>query len=167
MNEQPKNQQGNLSPIASMLQSQGAMSSGNKFTNVFMPNQQQASLEYLSEATIPKEIQTAFPLEYMMINKRALGNEQPEESAMNDNNFDWVSLLNEMGYGKQAVTQSLSYLNHREGGRTKGGFERDHQVMQKTLSHEELVTIQKMQKKGFWPKFNRFAEGGSEQGTVQ
>ena len=146
-------------PISAMLSSQGAYSAGNKYTNVFMPNQQQAVMEYVSEPFIPEEMQKKYPLESMLIKKRALGNETDIESWINDNEFNFIKLLKRMGYADLAEMEALGHQYHREGQRTHGGFERDHQVMQKTLSQETLTTIQQQQKQGFWSKIGNFGRG--------
>lgn len=146
-------------PISAMLSSQGQLSSGNKYTNVFMPNQQQAVMEYVSEPFIPEVMQKKYPLESMLIKKRALGNETDLESWINDNEFNFIKLLKRMGYADLAEMEALGHQYHREGQRTHGGFERDHQVMQKTLSQETLTTIQQSNRQGFWSKIGRFGRG--------
>lgn len=149
----------NQPPISAMLSQQGTLGTGNKYTNVFMPNQQQAVMEYVSEPFIPEEIQKEFPLETMLIKKRALGNESELESWVNDNEFNLIKLLKRMGYTDLARSEALAHQYHREGQRTHGGFERDHQVMQKTLSQETLTTIAQQQKTGFWSKIGNFGRG--------
>lgn len=150
-------------PISAMLSSQGALSAGNKYTNVFMPNQQQAVMEYVSEPFIPEEIQKKYPLESMLIKKRALGNETTLESWINDNEFNFIRLLKRMGYTALAEQEALAHQYGREGQRTHNGFERDHQVMQKTLSQETLTTIQQSNRQGFWSKIGRFGRGKTAQ----
>lgn len=146
-------------PISAMLSGQGALGSGNKYTNVFMPNQQQAVMEYVSEPHIPEDIKKMFPLASMLIKKRALGNETDIESWVNDGEFHFALLLERMGYSELAIKEGLGHLYHREGQRTHGGFERDHQVMQKTLSQDTLTTINQSTKQGFWSKIGRFGKG--------
>lgn len=148
----------NTPPISQMLSQQG-MGAGNKYTNVFMPNQQQAVMEYVSEPYIPEEIGKKYPLETMLIKKRALGNESEMESWVNDNEFNLVRLLRRIGFLDLAEQEALAHQYHREGQRTHGGFERDHQVMQKTLSQETLTTIAQQQKTGFWSKIGSFGRG--------
>jgi len=170
MSEEEKKNDGGFSsqpPIAAMLSKQGALSSGNKYTNVFMPNQQQAVMEYVSEPYIPDEVQQKYPLETMLIKKRALGNETDIESWINDNEFNFIKLLRRMGYQDLAEMEALGHQYHREGQRTHGGFERDHQVMQKTLAQETLTTISQQQRQGFWSKIGRFGRGKQTADTSQ
>lgn len=135
-------------PISSMLglANRGDGGLSGKVTNVYMPNQQQAIMEYVSEPSIPDEIRIARPLECMLIDKRALGKEEELDAAANDIEFDAISLFREVGGEDLAIDMTLSYLHHREGLRTRDGFERDHQVMSKTL--ETLTTISQQQKQG-------------------
>jgi hypothetical protein len=140
-------------PVSAMLQGQGT---GNKYTNVFMPNQQQATMEYVSEPYIPEEIEKKHALMTMLVKKRALGLETPLESWTNDLEFCLVKILRRMGYQDIAEEEALVHIYHREGQRTHNGFERDHQVMQKTMSQDTLTTITQPTKMGFW---SRFAKG--------
>ena len=158
-------------PMSSMLgvtgeqQAQG-VNVGGKTTNVFMPNQQQAVMEYVSEPHFPDEIEAARPLETLLIKKRALGLESELDRAANDIDFDAISLVREVGGEDLALDMGLSYLHHREGLRTEGGFERDHQVMSKTL--ETLTTIQQQQAKGgFFSKLGNFVKGAPKDGGPQ
>lgn len=152
-------------PISAMLGStQGSLSQGvgNKYTNVFMPNQQSAIMEYVSEPYIPPEIEAERPLESMIIKKRAIGNETDLEIAINDIEFDAISLFRQVGGEELALDMALSYLHHREGLRALMGFEREHQVMQKTI--ESLTTINQAQKQaGFWGRVGNFVTGKKAQ----
>lgn len=136
-------------PISSMLGLTGRGGDGGlsgKVTNVYMPNHQQAIMEYVSEPSIPDDLRLTRPLECMLIDKRALGKEGELDAAANDIEFDAISLFREVGGEELARDMALSYLHHREGLRTRDGFERDHQVMSKTL--ETLTTISQQQKQG-------------------
>ena len=145
-------------PISSMV----SAPTPGKTTNVIMPNYQSAIMEYVSEPNIPKELQTVRPLESMLIIKRCLGNETELESAANDIEFDAISLFREVGGSELALDMSFSYLHHREGLRTHNGFERDHQVMSKTM--ETLETIEKArQSPGFLSKVGGFVKGADPQ----
>lgn len=146
-------------PITAMMQHQGEGVTGNKYTNVFMPNQQQAVMEYVSEPYIPEEVERRYPLEAMLIRKRALGIETEIESYGNDKEYTFILLLHRMGYHELAEKEALSHMYHREGQRTHMGFERDHQVMQKTMSQDVLTTINQNNRPGFWSKIGRFASG--------
>ena len=145
-------------PISSMVSSPQP----GKTTNVIMPNYQSAIMEYVSEPDIPDELKLIRPIETMLVKKRCLGNETELESAANDIEFDAISLFREVGGPALALDMSFSYLHHREGLRTHGGFERDHQVMSKTL--ETLETIEKArQKPGMLSKIGGFIKGGDPQ----
>lgn len=148
-------------PISAMLQGQSG--SGNKYTNVFMPNQQQAVMEYVSEPYIPEEVEKKYPLDAMLIRKRALGIETEIESYSNDKEYVFIMLLKRMGYHDLAEKEALSHMYHREGQRTHLGFERDHQVMQKTMSQDVLTTVNQNNRQGFWSKIGQFAKGGPTQ----
>lgn len=150
-------------PISAMLQNQGAGVAGNKYTNVFMPNQQQAVMEYVSEPFVPEEIERKYPLETMLIKKRSLSNETEMESWVNDLEFSFIKLLKRMGYNDIAEAEALVHMYHREGQRTHNGFERDHQVMQKTMSQDVLTTINTNARPGFWSKIGKFASGEPKQ----
>lgn len=154
-------------PISAMLATQGSLSSGNKFTNVFMPNQQQAVMEYVSEPYVAPEIEAKYPIESMLVKKRALGNETELESWINNNEFNFIKLLKRIGYTDLAETEMLAHLYHREGQRTHLGFERDHQVMQKTLTSETLTTFSNPKKQGFWSKLGNFGSAGKPPQTQQ
>lgn len=156
-----------MPPISAMLQNQGAMSAGNKFTNVFMPNQQQAVMEYVSEPFISEAMQGRHPLAAMLLKKRSLGIENEVDRWINDNEYNYISLLERMGYYDLAETEALSHVYHREGLRTDKGFERDHQVMQKTLSEEKLTTVSNPNKQSFWSKIGRFGKGNNQQVVQQ
>jgi len=154
-------------PISSMLgvNQQGTLSQGvgNKYTNVYMPNQQQAVMEYVSEPYIPPEIEAERPLESMLIKKRAIGNETDLEIAINDIEFDAISLFRQVGGEDLALDMALSYLHHREGLRAFMGFEREHQVMQKTI--ESLTTINQAQRQaGFFGRVGNFVTGKKQTG---
>lgn len=120
-----------------------------KVTNVIMPNQAQAVIEYTTEQWIPDEFKELYPLQSMLLMKRSLGREDEFESAVLDNSFDFIQLLLDMGEFDLAAEITLSHMYSREGLRTRDGFEREHQIMQKNF--ETLTTIQQQQrKKGFW-----------------
>jgi len=150
----------NPPPISEMLQSQGVGSTGNKYTNVFMPNQQQAVIEYVSQINIPERYHDKYPLLSLVVeSKRALGIENEIESWVNDNQLNIADLLDRIGYIDLAEKEALKHLYHREGQRTRNGFERDHQVMQKTLSDERLTTVSQPNKTSFWSKVGKFGQG--------
>jgi len=150
-------------PISDMLQSQGLGSTGNKFTNVFLPNQQQAVIEYVSQINIPVSYHQKYPLLSLLVeSKRALGIENEVESWVNDNQLNIAVLLDRIGYEDLAEEEALKHLYHREGQRTRNGFERDHQVMQKTLSDERLTTVSQPNKTSFWSKVGKFGKGNQK-----
>jgi len=120
-----------------------------KVTNVIMPNQAQAVIEYTTEPWIPEEFKELYPLQTMLLMRRSLGCEGEFDSAVMDQSFDFIQLLLDMGEYDLAAEITLSHLYSREGLRTRDGFEREHQIMQKNF--ETLTTIQQQQKKkGFW-----------------
>jgi len=150
-------------PISAMLQGQGVGSTGNKFTNVFMPNQQQAVVEYVSQIKVPEKYHKKFPLLSLVVeSKRALGIESEVESWINDNQLNIADILDRIGYVDLAEKEALKHLYHREGQRTRNGFERDHQVMQKTLSDERLTTVSQPHKTSFWNKVSKFGKGNQK-----
>lgn len=161
----------NAPPISAMLQGQGVGSTGNKYTNVFMPNQQQAVIEYVSQIKIPETYHKKYPLLALVVeSKRALGLENEIESWINDNQLNIADLLDRIGYVDLAEKEALKHLYHREGQRTRNGFERDHQVMQKTLSDERLTTVSQPHKTSFWSKVGKFGKGNQKvnmQGELQ
>lgn len=160
--EQCRQKQGfsNPPPISEMMQSQGAGSTGNKFTNVFMPNQQQAVVEYTSQLNVPVHFHKKYPLLALVVeSKRALGIENEIESWVNDNQLNIADILDRIGYIDLAEKEALKHLYHRDGQRTRNGFERDHQVMQKTLSDEKLTTVSQPHKTSFWSKVSKFGQG--------
>lgn len=163
MTEQTDEGFSNAPPISAMLQSQGFGSAGNKFTNVFMPNQQQAVVEYVSQIKIPEEYHKKYPLLSLVVeSKRALGIESEIDSWINDNQLNIADLLDRIGYVDLAEKEALKHLYHREGQRTRNGFERDHQVMQKTLSDERLTTISQPHKTSIWTKIGKFGRGNQK-----
>lgn len=158
----------NPPPISEMLQSQGMGSTGNKFTNVFMPNQQQAVIEYVSQINIPEKYHKKYPLLALVVeSKRALGIENEIESWINDNQLNIADILDRIGYIDLAEKEALKHLYHREGQRTRNGFERDHQVMQKTLSDERLTTVSLPHKTSFWSKVGKFGKGNQKPNMQQ
>lgn len=133
---------------------------GAKATNVIMQNQQAQVMEYVSEAYIPKEVQDAYPLETMMLLKRAIGNESEWDIACNDIEFDMVCLIKDIAGIDTAIPMALSYIHHREGLRAKGMAERNAQVIQRTV--EELKTVSSTEKKGFFDRVGGFVKGSGE-----
>jgi len=146
--------------LPELLQSQGMGSTGNKFTNVFMPNPQHAQLQFTSQQKVPEIFHKNYPLAALLVeSKRALGIESDMESWINNNEFHLCLLLERIGYGYLAGLEVLGHIYCREGQRTKNGFERDHQVMQKTLSDERLTTVSQPNKTSFWSKIGKFGQG--------
>lgn len=133
---------------------------GAKATNVIMQNQQAIVMEYVSEPYIPQEIQDARPLETMMILKRAIGNETEFDIAMNDIEYDMISLIRNIAGPETALDMALSYIHHREGLRAKGMSERHAQVVQRSI--EELRTSQSSDKKGIFDRVGSFVRGGEK-----
>lgn len=148
-----------LDKTIASLQTQN-VAPGAKATNVIMQNQQAMIMEYVSEAYIPQEIQDAFPLESMMLTKRAIGNETDWDIACNDIEYDMVCLIKAIAGVETAIPMALSYMHHREGLRAKGMAERNAQVIQKTI--EELKTTSSSDKKGFFERIGGFVKGGEK-----
>lgn len=148
-----------LDKTIASLQTQN-VAPGAKATNVIMQNQQAMIMEYVSEAYIPQEIQDAFPLESMMLTKRAIGNETEWDIACNDIEYDMVCLIKSIAGVETAIPMALSYMHHREGLRAKGMAERNAQVIQKTI--EELKTTSSSDKKGFFERIGGFVKGGEK-----
>jgi hypothetical protein len=142
--------------VESALQTQN-IAPGAKATNVIMQNQQALVMEYVSEPYIPQEIQDLRPLETMMILKRAIGNETEFDIAMNDIEYDMVSLIRHIAGEDTALDMALSYIHHREGLRAKGMSERAAQVVQRSI--EELRTVSSSNKKGFFDRVSGFVTG--------
>ena len=171
MTEQNIEGYSNPPPVSEMLQGQGVGSTGNKYTNVFMPNQQQAVIEYVSQLKMPDKYHKKYPLLALVVeSKRALGIENEVESWVNDNQLNIADILDRIGYVDLAEKEALKHLYHREGQRTRNGFELDHQVMQKTLSDERLTTVSQPHKTSFWSKVGKFGKGNQKvnmQGETQ
>ena len=148
-----------LDKTIASLQTQN-VAPGAKATNVIMQNQQALVMEYVSEAYIPKEVQDAYPLETMMLMKRAIGNETPWDNACNDIEFDMVCLIKDIAGIDTAIPMALSYIHHREGLRARGMAERNAQVIQRTI--EELKTVSTSDKKGFFDRIGGFVKGGEK-----
>lgn len=145
--------------LISSLQTQN-IASGAKATNVIMQNHQAIVMEYVSEPFIPAEIQGVRPLETMMIMKRAIGNETDWEIAMNDIEYDMVSLIRYIAGEETALDMAMSYIHHREGLRAKGMAERTAQVTQRTI---ELLSTNNGGDghKGLFERIGGFVKGGS------
>lgn len=148
-------------PLAS-LQTQN-VAPGAKATNVIMQNQQAIMTEYVSEPYIPDEIAKKRPLETMMALKRSIGNETDMDIAMNDIEYDMVSLIRHIAGEETATDMALSYIHHREGLRARGMAERMAQVTSKT--YEELKTLTQGEKKGFFDRVGGFVRGGPKKIT--
>lgn len=145
--------------VESALQTQN-IAPGAKATNVIMQNQQAIVMEYVSEPYIPQEIQDARPLETMMILKRAIGNETEFDIAMNDIEYDMVSLIRHIAGEDTALDMAMSYIHHREGLRAKGMSERNAQVIQRSV--EELRTTTGSDKRGVFDRIGSFVRGGEK-----
>lgn len=145
--------------VETALQTQN-IAPGAKATNVIMQNQQALVMEYVSEPYIPEIIQEARPLETMMILKRAIGNETEFDIAMNDIEYDMVSLIRHIAGEETALDMALSYIHHREGLRAKGMSERAAQVVQRSV--EELRTVASSDHKGFFDRVGSFVRGGEK-----
>jgi len=122
------------------------VASGGKVQNVYMPNQSAAIVEFYSKVELMDEIKAAMPIEAIMIDNRAIGNEDYLLAAANDCEFSMISLIGQLpGCEKIATYLALEHRYHREGLRAIGGFERTSQVTSK--SYEELTTKATAQKK--------------------
>jgi len=145
--------------VPQSLQTQ-QVAAGAKATNVIMQNQQAIIQEYVSEPYIPQEVQDLRPLETMMILKRAIGNENEFDIAMNDIEYDMVSLIRHIAGPETALDMALSYIHHREGLRAKGMSERSAQVIQRSI--EELKTTSASEKRGMFDRVGSFVKGGQK-----
>lgn len=108
---------------------------GAKATNIIMQDQRTKQIEYYSESAIPSEVKAMYPLQSMMIDKRAIGNETEIDIIANDIEYDIIDLIYQVAGPEVALPMAMSYMHHREGLRAFGGAERRAQVT--TIAYEE------------------------------
>jgi hypothetical protein len=135
-----------------------------KITNIMMPNQQQAVMQYTNEAFIPRELQELKPLQTMIIMKRSLGNEKTylDQWILNAE-YNLIGMLQSSGFPNTALDIALSVVNEREGLRAFDGFDRRLQAIQYTISEEKLTTSNEVKKPGFFSKITGFAKKPEKQ----
>jgi hypothetical protein len=137
-----------LPPISELLKQQDAQ---KKQTNIIMPDKQ-AQIQYTSEPWIPKEIESAFMNQSIAIKKRAIGIETNLDRYINELTYHIINSLERMGYQDLAIGETLELVFDREGLRTEEGFERNHQVMQRSISEETITTIENKKNQSLWGK---------------
>jgi len=108
---------------------------GAKATNIIMQDHRVKQIEYYSESAVPPEVKKQFPIQSMMIDKRAIGFETELDILANDIEYDIIDLVYMIAGPEVAMPMALSYIHHREGLRSFKGAERKAQVT--TIAYEE------------------------------